>query len=62
MTVLCIATNLYGQVRVEKGDIVKNRLGTPDLHEKSLEPRVDDIGGNFSGVSNRGDTSGQKRS
>jgi hypothetical protein len=45
-----------------QGSTVKDRLGTPDLDEKGLEPRGDDVGGNFSGVSNRGDTSGQKRS
>jgi uncharacterized membrane protein len=45
-----------------RGDIVKNRLGTPDLDEKGLEPRGDDVGGNFSGISNRGDTSDPNRS
>ena len=44
-----------------QGDTIKERLGTPDLDEKGLEPRGDDIGGNFSGVSNRGDTSNQDR-
>jgi hypothetical protein len=44
-----------------QGDTIKDRLGTPDLHEKGLEPRGDDVGGNFSGVSNRGDTSDQNR-
>jgi hypothetical protein len=43
-----------------QGNTIKDRLGTPDLHEKGLEPRGDDVGGNFSSVSNRGDTSGQK--
>jgi len=38
-------------------DTIKNRLSTPALHEKGLDPRGDDIGGNFSNVSNRGDTS-----
>jgi uncharacterized membrane protein len=45
-----------------QGNAIKDRLGTPDLHEKGLEPRGDDVGGNFSGISDRGDTSGQKRS
>ena len=44
-----------------QGNTIKDRLGTPDLHEKGLEPRGDDIGGNFSGVSNRGDASGENR-
>ena len=37
------------------------RLGTSDLDKKGLEPRGDDVGGNFSGISNRGDTSGENR-
>ncbi len=42
-----------------QGDTIKNRLATPDLDEKGLEPRGDDVGGNFSSISNRGDTSGE---
>jgi hypothetical protein len=44
-----------------QGDVIKDRLGTPDLHEKGLEPRGDDVGGNFSSVSHREDTSGENR-
>ncbi|MBV9710364.1 MAG: hypothetical protein JO011_05520 [Ktedonobacteraceae bacterium] len=44
-----------------QGSTIKDRLGTPDLHENGLDPRGDDIGGNFSGVSNRGDASGEDR-
>ena len=44
-----------------QGNTIKDRLGTPDLHEKGLEPRGDDVGGNFSGTSNRSDTSGEDR-
>jgi hypothetical protein len=43
------------------GGTVENRLGTPDLNNRDLDPRGDDIGGNFSGTSNRGDTSGENR-
>jgi hypothetical protein len=45
-----------------QGNTIKDRLNSPDLDKKGLEPRGDDVGGNFSGVSNRGDTSGQNRS
>jgi hypothetical protein len=43
------------------GRTVEDRLGTPDLHNKGLDPRGDDIGGNFSGTSNRTDTSGENK-
>jgi hypothetical protein len=43
------------------GRIVEDRLGTPDLHNRGLDPRGDDIGGNFSGTSNRADTSGENK-
>ncbi|MDQ2885021.1 MAG: hypothetical protein M3Y39_02950 [Chloroflexota bacterium] len=44
-----------------RGGIVEDRLGTPDLHKKGFDPRGDDVGGNFSGTSNRGDTPGENR-
>jgi hypothetical protein len=40
---------------------MENRLASPELHKKGLDPRGDDIGGNFSGISNRKDTSGENR-
>ncbi len=43
------------------GRTVEDRLGTPDLNKRGLDPRGDDIGGNFSGTSNRGDTSGENK-
>ena len=40
-----------------KGNTINFLVVTRDLHAKGLEPRGDDVGGNFSGISNRGDTS-----